>query len=137
MSKQVSHTSPLYIRFRDLDSYGHVNNAVYLTYLEEARMLFFKDKVGDDWDWEDHGVLLVKHEINYMVPILLNDKAEITVTFPHVGTKSITVGFEITKIHKGQKVKCTHGSTVLVCFDHKQQKTIPVPESWKSILGAD
>lgn len=136
MSTPVTHTSSISIRFRDLDAYNHVNNAVYLTYVEVARMLFFKEKVGV-WDWNDQGILLAKQEINYLIPLMLDDEAEITLTVSNVGTKSITIGFEIFKKYNGEMVKCTHGSTVLVCFNHKSQKTTPVPESWKKLLGVD
>ncbi len=129
---------PLHVRFRDLDSYGHVNNAVYLTYLEEGRMMLFKELVGGNWDWDRHGILLVKHEINYQLPILLHDEVQIELILGNVGTKSFDVNFEITKKrYDGEWVRCTYGKTVAVCFDHKNQTTTPVPDEWRAIFDAD
>lgn len=131
-------TYPIQIRFRDLDSYGHVNNAVYLTYLEEGRILFFKDRVGDRWDWDRHGILLVKHEINYRVPLLLHDEAQLELFVTKVGGKSFEVGFKISKKNnKGEWMLCTHGLTTAVCFDHKNQITTAIPEDWKEILEGE
>ncbi len=130
-------TYPVQIRFRDLDSYGHVNNAVYLTYLEEGRILFFKERVGSNWDWDKHGILLVKHEINYRIPLLLNDVAKLELSILKVGTKSFEVGFKISKKYGEEWIICTHGSTTAVCFDHKNQITTAIPEDWKAVLETE
>ncbi|MDA0882981.1 MAG: thioesterase family protein, partial [Bacteroidetes bacterium] len=45
------------VRFRDIDAMGHVNNAVYLSYFEQARIGFFNAIVDDKWDWNKLGVL--------------------------------------------------------------------------------
>lgn len=131
---KIRRAYPINIRFRDLDSYGHVNNAVYLTYLEEGRILFFRDLVGSNWDWDRHGILLVKHEINYKIPLMLNDEAELELAVTKMGTKSFEITFKITKIFNGQPVLTTLGSTTAVCFDHKNQITTDIPDDWRELL---
>ena len=49
------------IRFSDCDRYKHVNNAVYLTYFEQARIHYFGEILGENWDWTKNGVILKKH----------------------------------------------------------------------------
>ena len=57
------------IRFADIDVMGHVNNAVYLSYFEMARVHYFKQILGEEWDWNSDGILLARNEIDYLSPI--------------------------------------------------------------------
>jgi len=130
-------TYPLHIRFNDLDTYGHVNNAVYLTYFEEGRKLWFQDRIGKKWDWTKHGILLAKHEVEYKVPLLLSDEAFIEMWISHAGTKSFEVSYLVYKGSEENKTLCTSGKSIAVCFDYKQQKTIPIPEEWRKVFEED
>lgn len=125
---------PLHIRFNDIDAYGHVNNAIYLTYFEEGRSQYFRDKVGEEWDWQNEGILLARNEIDYKRPVLLQDEARIEIWVSTSGNKSVEVEYRIVKKEKGEWVICTTGKSVLVCFDYNRQKTIPVPEKWREIF---
>lgn len=121
------------IRFSDIDAMGHVNNAVYLTYFEQARMHYFRELIGR-WDWRKHGVIVAHNEVDYKRPIFLSDKVEIHVFCQAMGTKSLTMSYKVLVKQKDGDVEACTGATVLVCFDHETQKTCPVPEEWKAPL---
>jgi acyl-CoA thioester hydrolase len=126
---------PVNIRFNDLDTFGHVNNAIYLSYFEEGRKEFFQDKVGMTWDWQGEGILLARNEIDYKVPLRLDDKASIEIEISRMGTKSLDVAYRIFKTDEaGKEITCTTGKSVLVCFDYKTQKSVPVPDKWREIF---
>ena len=74
-AKQFKYQLPLQLRWRDVDALQHVNNAVYLTYLEMARGRYFTDVY--EWDWDNDGMILANVSINYRLPILLTDKSTI------------------------------------------------------------
>lgn len=117
------------VRFRDCDMMGHVNNAVYLSYFEQARMHYFKEMVGEEWDYSKQGMLLVHNEITYLKPIFLNDKPEILLYLVELGTKSFTFGYEV----QVNSEVVTTGKSKLVCFDFKQNESVPVyPELIKT-----
>lgn len=120
----------IHVRLTDLDILGHVNNAIYLTYFEIARMHYFSELVGDHWNWMEEGVVLVKNEVEYLKPILLHDIPFVTVNLIQIGTKSFTLGYEITV--KDEIV--TKGSSTLVAFNSKKQCTIEIPEQMKNAL---
>jgi len=63
---------PINIRFSDFDSLGHVNNAVYLTYLEEARVKYFETVIEHhkEIDWWENGIILANISIDFRKPIL-------------------------------------------------------------------
>ena len=119
------------IRFNDIDAMGHVNNAVFLTYFEEARILFFQEHVGKDWDWQKHGIILARNEVDYLHPVLHRDSMEIDVIIKDVGTKSIRVEYEVWT--KDTRL-CAKGASVLVTYDHTIGRTVPVPETWREVL---
>lgn len=127
-------TYPIHIRFNDLDSYGIVNNAVYITYFEEGRKLWFQDRVDQKWNWQRHGVLLARHEIDYLLPLTLSDEAEIELGIGKVGTKSFEVSYVIRKQSGESRVECTRGKSVLVCYDYENRKTMEVPEAWRRLF---
>lgn len=110
------------VRFRDCDMMGHVNNAVYLSYFEQARMHYFEELIGADWDYKKDGILLVKNEVEYLKPILLHDLPEIIVYLVEIGEKSFTLGYDV---HVNDEVR-SRGVSKLVCFDFKSQKSVEV-----------
>lgn len=115
------------VRFADIDVMGHVNNAVYLSYFEQARVHYFKQILGEKWDWQKNGVLLVRNEVDYLTPILLHDTPEIKVIVEHIGSKSFTLNYEIIVENK----IVTKGKSIMVCFNNLEQRTQEIPEKMK------
>ncbi|MBK9524941.1 MAG: acyl-CoA thioesterase [Bacteroidetes bacterium] len=68
------HKSPLHIRFSDVDAFGHVNNACYLTYIEEARVSYFEEVVDWSHDWSTKGIIIAKAEIDFILPYISKKK---------------------------------------------------------------
>lgn len=119
------------VRFADLDVLGHVNNSIYLSYFEMTRVHYFKELLGDSWDWKKNGVLLVRNEIDYIEPILLHQKPYVSMNLIEIGNKSFKLGYEIfveEKIH-------TKGCSVMVCYDSVTNQTISVPIEMKKALN--
>jgi acyl-CoA thioester hydrolase len=118
------------IRFADIDAMGHVNNAVYLSYFEQARMHFFRQMIGQ-WDWRKHGILVARNEIDYKRSIVLRDVVKIYVGCKHVGTKSMTMDYKIVVVKDDVEQIVSTGASVLVCFNHEIQQTAEVPAMWR------
>ncbi|MBC7309610.1 MAG: acyl-CoA thioesterase [Tetrasphaera sp.] len=57
------------LRWSDMDAYGHVNNVQFLRLLEDARVVAFEDWFGQDRSLVDEGVLVARHEIEYLAPL--------------------------------------------------------------------
>jgi acyl-CoA thioester hydrolase len=121
------------IRFADIDAMGHVNNAVYFSYFEQARMAYFKDRVARIWNWNEDGVIVARNEIDYVYPVFLNDRMIIRLWVEHVGSKSFTVCYRVMV----EEQLCATGKSVLVCFNHKNKATQMLPEAWRSVFLAN
>lgn len=117
------------VRFSDLDAYNHVNNAVFLTYLETARTKLFKD-VFRDLSGQGIFLLLVRAECNYKRPIQLYDPVVITLWIAATGKSSFDIEYEI---HDGQGQTFATARTVMVCFDDEKKQVVPLPETFSKM----
>jgi acyl-CoA thioester hydrolase len=115
------------VRFRDVDALGHVNNAVFLTYLEEARIAFLVPLGA-----EVSNMILARVEIDFRAPLRMGDQIEIGVRPANVGTKSFELEYEV---RSGDAV-AAEAKTVLVSFDYESGRSIELPESWREALAA-
>jgi len=115
------------VRFRDVDSMGHVNNAVFLTYLEEARIAFLLPLGA-----EVSSMILARVEIDFRAPLRMGDEVEIGVRPANVGTKSFELEYEV----RSRDVVAAKAKTVIVSFDYESGRSIEVPESWREALAA-
>lgn len=134
VKKLGMHTTSIQVRFSDCDSFKHVNNAVYLTYAEQARIHFFDDVLGKAIDWKAKGLILAKAEVNYILPILLHDKIEIDTKCVKVGSKSVRLHYSIWKLDKGARIEMCNGETVLVGFDYIANRSMVIEDNWKNLL---
>jgi acyl-CoA thioester hydrolase len=136
----------LEVRFRDCDAMGHVNNAVYLTYLEEARFHHWRASgiatqalnsapasdagVPDDVP----GVILARVEIDYRRPAKYGDLLRIDIGVAAIGRTSFTYEYEI--LDASNAVIAT-ARTVIVRFDYAAGKPVPISEELKEALTRD
>lgn len=121
---------PIQVRFSDVDSLGHVNNAVYLSYFEMARVLFMNEHIGPHWDWRNKGMILRKNEVEYMQPVYLYEDVEIEIIPHHLGNTSFTLDY----ILFANGVPKCKGRSVLVCFNFVTNKKIEVYDEFKSLF---
>jgi acyl-CoA thioester hydrolase len=118
------------VRFSDLDVLGHVTNSVYLSYFEAARVYYFKHLLNKEWNWSTDSVLVVKSEVEYVQPILLNDEPHVEIYTKHIGTKSFTFGYNI----RVNNVVYSRGASTLVAFDIAKQRTVPIKPEMLEVL---
>jgi acyl-CoA thioester hydrolase len=119
------------VEFRDLDGLGHVNNAVYLAYLENGKLAYFRDVVGA-LDLQHLGIV-ADVKIAYRSPAFLGEELAVGIRVGRLGTKSIEFEFEI-RGRDGRLV--ADGSSVHVTFDYDRREPIPVPDEWRRRIEA-
>ena len=121
--KQFKRKIKIKVRFSDLDAMRHVNNAAYLTYLEEARIDYFNELFNRKKESLDFDAVVGRIEINYLYPIVLGDDVEVFTRVSKLGTKSVDVE-HIIAVKKGNElIKSATSLTKLVYYDYKTQKT--------------
>lgn len=112
------------VRFGDLDSLGHVNNAVYATYLESARIAYYQHLTGLPLEQLD--LILAELTISYRAPGFFGDRLAIGVRVASLGTKSFVMEYAVARA--GDDALLATGRSVQVAFDYRENRTIPVPE---------
>ena len=116
---------PVQVRFRDIDALGHVNNAVFLTYMEVARVAFARD-VLHTARIEDIDFLVARIEIDYRRPVLLDDDLSCAMHVERLGRTSFVIAYVFTV--RGEVV--AEGRSVQVFIDRASGRTKPVPPAF-------
>jgi len=119
------------VRFRDLDPMAHVNNAVFLTYLEQARVAFFSE-MGAATGLEDMNMVVARVEIDFKAPVRLGQEVAISVRASRFGTKSFDLDYELRV--DGELVAVA--KSVQVAYDYNLREPVPVPAEWREKLTA-
>ena len=121
------------MRFADLDLLGHVNNAVYFTYMEIGRTKYCEHAIK--WNWHKTGVIIGHASIDYIQPIFLGDKISMYIRTSRIGRTSFDLEYLIVKKINDKEIICSKGKTVCVAFDYttKQPTQIPNNEREKMI----
>ena len=116
------YTNQQFVRWDDIDAFGHVNNAKYLTYIQEARFL-----------WSPLLEMVVaKAEVDYLVPIYVGGRFyDITLWVEQIGNSSFTLGYEVIGdngvVHANVK-------TVQVAVSMETKKSRPLTDSEREFL---
>jgi acyl-CoA thioester hydrolase len=117
------------VRFSDLDGFGHVNNAVFSTYLEQARLAWFGRYDGEE-PMPLRDVILARTEIDFRSPLGFGETVEIGVRPSRLGTKSFELEYELRA--GGRLV--AEAKSVLVGYDYESGRSVEVSERWRRRL---
>lgn len=127
IKSQFRYKTNIEIRFCDIDLFGHVNNAVYLTYFEQARSNYWNEVIK--WNWDKTGIILAKAEVNFIKPITLNDTLTAYVKTSKIGNSSWDLEYALfTSTKNGDEFLNTTGKTIQVAIDYNLNKSVPIPE---------
>jgi acyl-CoA thioester hydrolase len=123
------------VRFRDCDPMGHVNNAVYLTYLEQARFAHWRAVWGftlEALPAGAPGVILARAEVDYRKPARYGEMLEVRIGIVGIGNTSFTYEYEVVDAAGGLVASAR---TVLVMYDYRESRPVPVPDEIRARLG--
>ncbi len=129
-----SYFHPISVRYGDLDPQGHVNNTVYLTYLESARLGYYQ-QVGI-YHPDSRiltGMVVVHNEIDYLAPIRFGQAVRVGLRVERTGTKSITFAFQIENEADGTPF--ARGKSVMVAYDNTTEQGVPIPDAWREQIN--
>jgi acyl-CoA thioester hydrolase len=117
------------IRWRDVDAYGHVNNAVYLNYLEECRDRWVREVLGNEFNF-----VIVRVAIDYRNELSLEDE-EVLVTVRGTGYGSSSIR-TAERISKADGTVAAEAESVVVKHDTDARRSVPLTADDKAKLDA-
>ena len=118
------------VRFRDLDAMGHVNNAVFATYVEQARIEYLRHLGLLDGPLY-MSMILARIELDFLAPAQPEGEVEIGVRASRSGSKSFQLEYEL---RQGER-EIARAKTVLVAYDYALGRSIPLPHGWRELLA--
>lgn len=112
---------------------GHANNAVYLTYLEQARFKHWRAlwKFGED-RFPEPGIILAHADIDYHSPARVGESLEIRIAVERIGLSSFTYKYDIVSVADRRLIASAR--TVQVAYDYAAGRSVPVPDEWREML---
>ena len=137
MTRLISHR--LTVRFRDCDALGHVNNAVYLTYLEQARFTLWREQIGfvarpmAEGGKRGEGMILARAEIDFRAQARYGDELEVQLSLASLGRSSFTYEYQIVRLPAGDVMASAR--TVQVWFDYDRERSVPLSDEMKRQLA--
>jgi len=121
------------VRYGDLDPQGHVNNAKFLTYMEQARVFYLKQlKLWEGGSFMDIGIILADVQITFQKALQFGDPIRVGVRISSIGNKSMTSEYSIED-ERDESVFAT-GTSVLVAYDYRNLRSVPIPEEWRTAI---
>lgn len=132
MTDEFRHRTRVEVRFRDIDAFGHVNNAVVSTYVEHARVRYLRQVL----DLDPVGrmpLILASIQVDYLSPVFLHDGVEIASRVDWVGRTSLAMSHRL-EADDGRGL--ARATSVLVAYDYAQARPMPVPDDWRATLAA-
>ncbi len=125
--------APLRPRFRDTDAMGHINNAVYVTYLEVARQEYWREFRKND-DYRVVPFILARVEVDFVSEALMRETLELCIRCSGIGTKSFAFEYLIRE-QETQRV-VVRATSVQVFYDYAAKASHACPPEMRSQLEA-
>lgn len=131
---KFNHQMSVQIRFNDVDIYGHVNNAVILSYFDLGKVSYFEalDKQGIGHG--DMALVIVNVNVDFQAPIFMGDNIVVKTKIYEIGNKSVKLVQELYD-EKTQRVKSVC-RTIMCGFDPKTNASLPISDGWRRLICA-
>ncbi len=114
---------PIPVRWSDLDAFNHVNNARYLTFLEQARIEWFQS-IEEPWVTDEIGPVVASATLNFRRPIEYPASVFVELFTERLGNSSVVVGHRI--LAEDGSLHCD-GNVIVVWVDRRSGRSTPLP----------
>lgn len=118
------------VRWSDCDAFGHVNNAVYLTYLEQARLAYWQDVLAGI---PFPGMIIARVEIDFTAQLFPGDQLELRAAVTHLGNTSFRLAYEVARTDGTVAARAT---STQVFFDYATNRPTPMPQDIRDRVAA-
>lgn len=128
------HITPIEVRFRDLDVFGHVNNGVIFTYIETARIRYLVDVDvrSPQAGWNDIAFILAHINCDFRQPIFYGQRVEVGSRIVDIGRTSLRLAHRLEA--DGKLV--AEGDGILVHYDYASQRSTPISDEMRAKIEA-
>ena len=132
-SEKLIYRCDLPVRWGDMDAYGHVNNALYMRYLEEARVQLL-DEMGVKLDPEGLSPVVVSIGCTFFRPVVYPDTLRIDCYIDQPGRSSFMTLYKVYS-EANTEEPVSEGYAKVVWIDQKKGVSVPLPENVKALFA--
>ena len=125
--------APLRPRFRDTDAMGHINNAVYVTYIEVARQEYWRAFTNNQ-NYKSVPFILARVEVDFRSEALMHEMLELCIRCSYIGGKSFGFEYAIRELTSRRLIVAAR--SVQVMYDYTTKTSVPFPPELKLQLEA-
>lgn len=130
LAGDFGHRHSLAVRFADTDAMGHVNNAVYLTYVESARVAWWAELTGEPIEREPgraEGLILAEIEIAFRSPVFHGETVLVESRATRIGRTSLALEHRLTAAPAAGRPRLVAVcSSVIVRYDYEAERPVPL-----------
>jgi acyl-CoA thioester hydrolase len=130
LSDEFHFELPIEVRFRDVDAFGHVNNAVYFTYMEQARIGYMRAAGLAPKSYEDTWFIIAEATCQFKAPSPFGASLVVKVRVPELRRSSFLMEYRIEE--RSTRRLIAMGRTVNVAYDYAAGKSRPIPPDWRA-----
>ncbi len=128
------HSLDIQARFNDFDGFGHVNNTVYLQYMDLGKEKYISQVIGDIFHEHDDALVIVNINCDFCQVTAYSEPIEVLTRVDAIGKHTITFDQRVVNPASGQ-TKC-HCRTVMVGYSPTIKETIEIPPRWRQAISA-
>jgi acyl-CoA thioester hydrolase len=133
VSDDFRHRTPVQVRFRDTDAFGHVNNAVFFSYAELARIRYFLDVLKPAEPFDRMPLILARAAVDFRSPVMFGEEVVVQSRVDRIGRSSISMSHRMTAGADERLVG--EVESVLVTYDYAATRPMPVPNEWRRLMA--
>lgn len=132
-NKTLLHSCQVPVRWGDMDAYGHVNNALYMRYLEEARVQLLAN-IGAAMDGNGIDPVVINVGCTFLRPVNYPATMIIKSYVGEIGRSSFMVHYELATTD-APDILCSEGYSKVVWMDHKTGRSVSLPDQIRSKIS--
>ncbi|WP_296057167.1 thioesterase family protein [uncultured Amphritea sp.] len=133
LNRTLLHQCEIAVRWGDMDAYGHVNNALYMRYLEEARVQFLAS-IGADMRGNGTDPVIINVGCTFLRPVSYPATVIIKSYVGEIGRSSFMVWYEVSTTDNPDQL-CSEGYSKVVWMDHQTGRSVPLPEMIRNAIS--
>ncbi|MBR5102702.1 MAG: acyl-CoA thioesterase [Muribaculaceae bacterium] len=126
-------STPVQLRFNDIDMLGHVNNTIYFSFFDLAKSDYFNRVNNGVVEWDDVPIVIANINCDFIAPVTFDEQIEIKTAVESIGDKSFRLVQVLVNSTTGE-LKCLC-RTVMVYFDTTTRIPISVPQQWRDSIA--
>lgn len=130
--KTLLHTAHIPVRWGDMDSYGHVNNIIYMQYLEEARVAWL-ELAGVPMSNVPQGPVVLQTQHTYLKPVVHPATVIVELRAGKAGRSSLAIEHRLSTL-ADPKTLYGEGNCKLVWVDHVSGRSVALPEHVRALF---